>query len=228
MELKDFFYVLRRKAELILLIVTFFTISIFLFNALQTPEYSSTARIMIIQKSLQDTDAFIAARSSERLSIILSEVIYSNSFFNDVLASSKNIIDDFSQDPAERRKEWQRQVKNRIDSDKGIIEITAYDKNKSQSVEMLNGIIKTLTDNGEKYHGGSNISIRVIDEPLISKNPARPNILLNTSAAAILAFIGSVTLVYLFSSDSNMAHSQVGSKFSIGSLNNFRDDAFQG
>lgn len=207
---------LGQKWELVLLNVTVFAGAIFLYSIFQVSEYSSAARIMIIQKSLQDADAFIAARSSERLSIILSEVIYSNSFFNDVLASSKNIIDDFSQDPAERRKQWQGQVKNRINSDKGIIEITVFDKSRDQSAEILNGIIKTLTDNGEKYHGGSNISIRVIDEPLVSKEPVRPDTVFDTVTAGVLAFIGTSVFIYLFAKPRQI--------FSIAPIRGFQGD----
>lgn len=200
MELQEFLKLLKTKWEWVLFIVTIISGTVFLLNIFQIPEYSSTARIMIIQRSLQDSDAFIAARSSERLSIILSEVIYSNSFFNDVLKASPGITDDFGSEPAERRKGWKRQVKNRIDSDKGILDIAVYDKNKVQSTEILNGILKMLTENGEKYHGGgSNIQIRVIDEPLVSKDPARPNTIMNTVLAAILALVGTSVFIYLFS-----------------------------
>lgn len=200
----------------------------FLFYVFQTPEYSSAARIIIIQKSLQDSDAFIAARSSERLSIILSEVIYSNSFFNDVLASSKEIVDDFGSDPAKRREKWQHQVKNRIDSDKGIIEIAVFDENRKQSTEILNSVLRILIENGERYHGGSNIEIRVIDEPLVSNEPVRPNTVFNTVAAVVLAFIGSSVFVYLFNDGSELAYKNNKSKFSIPPIGNFRDDTVEG
>lgn len=213
MELHEFLSLLRRKWEWLLLAVTLCASAGYVYSTSQVPEYSSTARVIIIQKSLQGSDAFIAARSSERLSIILSEVVYSNSFFNDVLATSSKITDDFGSDPARRREEWQRQVKNRINSDKGIIEISTYDRNKVQSSEILNGILKLLIENGEKYHGSSNTEIRVIDEPLTSKEPVRPNTVFNTVAAGIIAFIGALALFYLFSDNLEFYHNKT--RFSI-------------
>lgn len=206
MELREFLSLLKRKWEWLLLTVTLCASAGYVYSTSQVSEYSSTARVIIIQKSLQGSDAFIAARSSERLSIILSEVMYSNSFFNDILATSSKITDDFGNDPALRREEWQRQVKNRIDSDKGIIEIATYDKNKIQSAEILNGVLKLLIENGEKYHGSSNTEIRIIDEPLTSKEPVRPNTMFNTVAAGVLAFIGVLALFYLFSDNLEFNH----------------------
>lgn len=225
MELHEFLLLLARKWEWLLLVVTISMGTGYVYSISQVSEYSSTARVIIIQKSLQGSDAFIAARSSERLSIILSEVMYSNSFFNDVLAASGKITDDFGSDSALRREEWQRQVKNRIDSDKGIIEISAYDKSKVQSAEILNGILKLLTENGEKYHGSSNTEIRVIDDLLTSKEPVRPSTIFNTAAAGILAFIGAAVLFYLFSD--NMAFYHDRTRFSIPPIKNWagvRDD----
>lgn len=213
MELREFLSLLGKKWEWLLLAATVSASAGYVYSISQVSEYGSTARVIIIQKSLLGSDAFIAARSSERLSIILNEVVYSNSFFNDVLATSSKITDDFGNDPALRREKWQRQVKNRIDSDKGIIEISAYDKNKVQSVEILNGVLNLLTENGEKYHGSSNTEIRIIDEPLTSKEPVRPNTIFNTVAAGAIAFIGAMVLVYLFSD--NVAFYRDRTRFSI-------------
>lgn len=209
MELREFLSLLARKWEWLLLAVTISAGAGYVYSISQVTEYSSTARVIIIQKSLQESDAFIAARSSERLSVILNEVVYSNLFFNDVLASSRKIADDFGSDLALRREEWRRQVKNRIDSDKGIMEITVYDKNKVQSAEILNGILKLLVENGEKYHGSSSTEIRIIDEPLISKESVRPNTMFNTVAAGVFALIGAIVLFYLFSDDMGLTQGQI-------------------
>lgn len=199
METKDFIKLITVKWEWIIFTATTLGAGVFIYSIMQVPEYQSNARILIIQKSLQDSDAFIAARSSERLSIILSEVINSNYFFNNVLAANNKIINDFGKDPTERKDEWKRQVRNRIDSDKGIMDIEIYDKNRDQAREIIGGILKELTENGNKYHGGgNNVEIKVIDEPITSDKPVRPSTAFNTAAAALLGIIGSGVLAYLF------------------------------
>lgn len=199
METKDFLKLIRARWEWMIFIATALGAGAFVYSIVQVPEYQSGARILIIQKSLQDSDAFIAARSSERLSIILSEVINSNYFFNNVLAANDKIINDFGKDPTERKDEWKRQVRNRINSDKGIMDIEVYDKSRDQAKEIIGGILKELTENGNKYHGGgNNVEIKVIDEPITSDKPVRPATAFNTAAAALLGIIGSGVLAYLF------------------------------
>ncbi len=195
--------IFRKKWELIVIIplilgVLTFGISIFL-----PIKYSSQVTILVIQKQPNDkVDAFSAAKSAEYLGGILSKMLYTDSFVDDVKNSPAQIQWNFSSDLEKRKKEWAKEVKVRTVNNTGIVEVEVLDSSRIQAKKISEAIAANFINNGQKYHGGGdNVEVKLIDGPIVSNSPAFPNILLNIAVALLIGFIGALSWFYLKEDD---------------------------
>lgn len=153
-------------------------------------EYSSTTRILITQE-LGAIDAYTASRSSERIADDLSSIVYTSTFFDKVMASGYAIDTTyFSSDKIKRRKEWEKAVHASVSRSSGMLSVTAYHTDVDQAQEIATAVAYILTTQGWTYTSGGNITIQVVDEPLNSRYPVRPNLLVNGFSGLILGFLG--------------------------------------
>src|SRR5690242_8833843 len=54
-------------------------------------QYSSTMRMLVIQKQLSSADPYTAIKASERISDNLGQIIYTTSFFDKVMGAKFNV-----------------------------------------------------------------------------------------------------------------------------------------
>lgn len=170
-----------------------------LFLSLISPlQYRSEAKLLIVQKHSFNIDAYAAARSSERVAQILSQVVYTDSFMRQVI---RRIPEDsssplFGSNERKARKTWNKTITVKVAPNSNLLEIKVYDKNIKQAEEIISAISYILINRGVNYHGGENIIIKQVDSPLNSRYPVRPNIPLNLALAFILGLILSVGFFY--------------------------------
>jgi len=183
-----------RKYWYILLIAVIITcVLTLILTAVQTPKYRSTVRLLIIQKGVE---AQTAARSVEVLGNVLSRIIYTSSFMNDVLESGLDIEDTFSRDPEKRELEWRKDLEVETKG-AGILEIRTYATSSYQTEQLAFGISYILTSKGKVYHGAENVEIKMIDQPITSKKPVKPNVLFNLIIAFVLGLFLGAVIIYL-------------------------------
>ncbi|MDD5342711.1 MAG: Wzz/FepE/Etk N-terminal domain-containing protein [Patescibacteria group bacterium] len=163
-----------------------------IFTFIQPFEYGSTFSLMVIEKS-QNLDAYSAAKSAERLSNSLARVIYTTSFYDKVASSgylSKDTI--LNGDEAKKREQWKHQIETRVMPEVGLVKISVYNQDKNKANSVAKALAMVLSENGVEYLGGGNsIILKIVDYPLTSNNPVRPNIPLNLAAGFIIGFVGS-------------------------------------
>lgn len=198
MELQDFFLLLKRKAQTIFIIVvgaTLLTISVSLLMPLR---YEARSKLLITQNSA-NTDAYALSRSNEYLGNLFAQVIKSSSFLELTLASNYNINQEyFKLENSKKMQVWQKVVQAKTYSDSGIIEIKVYHESPYQARQIALAVNDVLLNKNQNYHGGGDkIKINIIDQPLISKYPVKPNLISNTIMALVLSFIFSLFYVYL-------------------------------
>lgn len=188
----------ENKITILLIVFLFFIISIFL-TALQKKEYSSNAQILIIQDQQEQMDAYLAAKSSESIANNLKKGILSSSFRNKLLTDYADLELGLPQSEKERRKEWLRIINIKIIPNSAVLKITTYSESAFLSEKLLNNLINTLLANHQNYHGGGQgVVLKVIDAPLTSLNPTRPNWFLNIALSIILGLFFGLTLMNLF------------------------------
>ena len=190
---------LIKNKLIVLLIIFLFLFMTVLFTGWQRKEYSSNAQILIIQEQEQKMDAYLASKSSESLAKNLKKAILTSSFRNKVLEDLSDIDSNIFQSEKNRRKEWIRFVDVKIISNTSILEITTYHQSAFQSERILNKILSTLVNNHQLYHGGGDdIRLEIINDPLTSTHPIRPNWALNLFLGFVLSIFFIITLLVLF------------------------------
>jgi len=157
-------------------------------------EYRSSIRLLITQESVS-ADAYTASRSAERVADDLSGIVFTTAFFDQVLNAHFSI--DEAQFPsadtkqAKRRKAWQEMITTSVERGTGLLSIDAYNRDPEQARQISQAIAFVLTQQGWRYTSGGNISVRLVDEPLVSQYPVRPNLPSNGFVGLVLgALVG--------------------------------------
>ena len=153
-------------------------------------EYSSSSRLLIIQKASLNLDPYTAIQSAERIADNLSQVIYTSVFFDRVMNAGFQIDKTyFNANENKRRTQWAKMVTTVVTHSTGFLEITVYHTDPSQASEIGRAIAYVMTTEGNNYIGGHDLQIQLVDTPLQSRYPVRPNILLNAFLGAVIGVL---------------------------------------
>lgn len=199
MEFHDFINLVARKRKTIFGIIAIFILLGIGVIAVQRFKYSSKSQLLVVQEYNQNIDAYTASKSNEYLSSVLANVVSSNSFFTKVLESGFEInAGYFGDTPKDQMKQWQKTVNTKSINDSGIIAVTAYHPNRDQAEKIDRAINHVLMTQHTAYHGsGEAVKVRLIDQPITSSFPVKPNIPLTIGLAIVLGFIAGLVYVYL-------------------------------
>lgn len=167
--------ILRRNTRAIVRAALLGAILAIAFSFLLPREYSSTARLLVIPRSVGGTDPFTAIKSAERISDNLAQIIETTSFFDRVTHAGFFIDQSvFSADEQKKRRQWSRMVDTTVSRGSGILTVRVYHSDRDQATQIVQAISYVLTTSGWEYIGGD-LLIRLLDAPLASRFPARPN-----------------------------------------------------
>lgn len=207
MELHDFIDLVRRKRKTVYGIIALFLVIAAGIIGVQRFKYSSKSQLLVVQEYNGTVDAYTASKSSEHLSSVLASVVTSNSFFMKVLASNTDInAGYFGTTPKDQMKEWDRTVTAKSVNDSGIIAITVYHPSAAESKKIASAINYVLMTQHSAYDGANEaVKVRLIDQPVTSNFPVRPNIPLIAGLALALGFVSSLMYIYLLPEGSRSA-----------------------
>jgi capsular polysaccharide biosynthesis protein len=198
MENLQYSKILRSNWEIVALIMGIAILLVLVVSLLQPFQYAASTKILIIQKQELNTDAYTATKSAERIGKNLANIIFTSSFYNEVIESNSIFSDKFLQDSRERRKQWDKNVEVNVTPETGILEISAFDVDKSYAAQLVRSIAYVLVSKGSEYHGGgTSVEIKIVDDVFMSKYPQRPNIVLNSALAMLIGFLFGSALVIL-------------------------------
>ena len=198
MELKEFILLLARKKVTIFFIVIIFLILALILSLIKPFKYGASSQALVIQNS-GNSDPYAISKSAEYLSNILAKIIYSNSFFNSVLDSGYFIDKNyFGSTVRQQMKTWNKTVSAKAINDSGIISLNIYHTDRAQAELINRAVVYTLQTKHGLYHGGGEVAIKVIDEPITSSYPVQPNLILNFGLALVLGLIFSLSYIHLF------------------------------
>ena len=195
-------------------IVTITLLSCFaalIFTVAQPLKYRSSMNLLVIQEGKESLDYYTASKSTQYLSDILAQVIYSTSFYDNVMNSGYKISNTFSESEQKRKKQWQKTIETKVLKDTGIISINAYSTKRDQAEQIVQAVSHVIKTKHSIYHGSGNmVKVSIIDKPITSNWPVRPNLFSNLAIAIILGFFGSLWFNYLF------PEAKVNINFSLG------------
>lgn len=191
---------------------TVFLLSIFgcvlalLLSFTRTLEFSSTTKILIAPK-LGTTDAYTVGRSAELIADNLSTILYTSTFYDDVFNSGYDIDRTyFPDDVIKFRKKWNKVVSASVSRSSGILTIRAYHPDVTQAEEIARAVAFVLVTKGWNYVPGVDIAIQVVDEPVNSRYPVRPNLPVNAVSGLFLGLIGGSGFVLIRAERSRRRH----------------------
>lgn len=192
---------LKKYWYIVVVVVVLVTIGSFAVSVTQKPEYRSSVRLLVIQKQADTLDAYTAARSAETVAGILSKMIYTSTFFDQVMTAGFSIDKgSFGDNPEKRKKEWEKAIIPKVIEDSGTIQVSVYSENRHQAEQLAYAVAYVMISKGDQYHGGATqIEIKMVDNPITSEKPVRPNITRNTAAGFILGLLASLSVMFLIS-----------------------------
>ncbi len=157
-------------------------------------EYRSTIRLLIVSQETLGLDPYLALRASERIAENLASVIYTTSFFEKVLISDPAIDQSyFNPREEKKRRQWTRLVSTEISRGGSLLSLAAYHRDRAQAERLIMAIGQVIQNEGWTYVAGGNLSIKVVDNPLTSRYPARPNVPANFLTGLVLGMMAGAT-----------------------------------
>lgn len=199
--------IIRRRwsfVALITLIVMALTVG---FTVLMPFEYESQVKILVIQKSSLGIDAYSASKSAERVGSVVGQVIYSSSFFSEVMHSGFPIDEKyFKADEEKRRQQWRDMIATGVPAGTTILNVSAFHVNRDQATNIAKAIAYVVQTSGTEYIGISDVEFKVLDEPLTSNYPVRPNFILNTILGCIVGLVIAIATLLITYTEDPVAH----------------------
>ncbi len=211
MEFNDFLQLIAKKRKTIYGVMALFLILAVAVIAVQRFKYSSTSQLLVVQEYNGAVDAYTASKSSEHLSSVLASVVRSNSFFTKVMTSGPSINSAyFGSTPESQIKEWGKTVSAQSINDSGIIAINVYHPDRLEAEKIAGVVNYVLMTQHSAYDGaGESVKVRLIDQPVTSRIPVKPNIPLIIGSSLIFSFIFSLIYIYLLADNkSQMVYNQ--------------------
>lgn len=197
MEFNEFLNLIKRKTQTIFTIIFVAAMLVIIVSLASSLKYSVSSRLLVIQDS-SVSDVYSLSRSNEYLGNLFAQVVYSSSFYDQVLSSRYNVEKGyFSGDYGQQLKKWRKTVNTKTQGDTGIIEVNVYHPQVNEAQKIALAVNDILINNNKDYQGNQNIKVKILDQPLASSYPTKPNIVLNVMATIFLAFIFSLFYIYI-------------------------------
>jgi len=199
MEIYELTQLIRRNYKTVVLTVFLFVFFATAALLLRPLEYAARSRLLIQEKSAVNLDPYAAAKNNEYLGSLLTKVVDSDMFFEEVTNAGFNIDKGyFGRDLGAQLSRWTKTVEAKSIPDAGIIEISVYHEDKYQAEQIAQAINYVLRTNHGAYDGrGESASIKIINRPVASDWPVRPNLPFNLAIATLLGFVFSIGYVWL-------------------------------
>jgi capsular polysaccharide biosynthesis protein len=203
MEFGQFILILKKRKKVIFFAVLLFLAIAAVITFRSPLDYRASARILIVQNYGTNTppDPYVVAQANKYLTGVLTQVVSSNAFYERTLASGFDFDKTyFSGDLAHVLNQWHSSVEAFAAEDTGIIEIRTYRSDKFQAEQLAQAVVYTLKENHALYHSsGEKVTLKVIDQPLVSNYPVRPDLLLTFGSALLIGFAFGLFYIYIFS-----------------------------
>lgn len=163
-----------------------------------TPNYKASTKLLLVFNQ-QNIDTYTAAKNANYITGILSEVVYSNSFINQVISENKDIKDNFGYDNETRLKKWNKAVKIKVIENKGIFAVDVYDNDRDQAVKLASTIDNILVNKHNIYDGSDqNAQIKVIDSPSIYDGWYASKLIRDSLIALLVGLLIGITFIVIF------------------------------
>lgn len=189
--------ILKKRFKFIIFIGLIIGLVSLLVSLLFPLEYRADAQALIISKSRYGVDPYTVVKSAERVGENLVQVIGTSDFYDKVMIQPNYNLDKSKfENISERakRKLWQKTVQSSVVYGTGVLNISAFSTDPAQAKQMAGATVDTLASKGWEYVGGD-VTIKVVNQPVATRFPARPNIVLNFVMGFLVGIVLSTLLI---------------------------------
>lgn len=198
MELNEFLNLLKKKRQTIFTIVFVLFMLSLLFSLSQGLKYTVKSRLLVVQNAY-NSDAYVLSKSNEYLGGLFAEIVYSSSFYDQVLASQYGVNKNyFSGTYSQQIKKWHNVIETKTQGNTGIIGINVYHPQVNEAKKIALAVNDILMNKNQAYQGGQGVRINIIDQPIASSYPNKPDLPKNLLISILVSFIVSLFYIYLF------------------------------
>jgi len=152
------------------------------------PYYSATTQVLIISRDRSGVDPYTQVKSAERIGENLAQVMRTTDFMAKVMASGAATFDKTRWEglsDRKLRKQWQRDVVGSMSYGSSLLNIEVYSRSQDDAKNLSAAVTETISSRGWEYVGGD-IAIKIVNDPLISRFPARPDYPTNAGVGFVL------------------------------------------
>lgn len=206
MEFGDLSNLIKRKKQTIFTIVFVFFMLTLVGSLAQTIKYTVKSRLLVVQNTF-NTDAYVLSKSNEYLGALFAEIVYSSSFYDQVLNSQYNVNKNyFSGTYSQQIKKWRNVVETKTQGNTGIIEINVYHPQSSEAKKIALAVNDILINKNQAYQGGQGVRLNIIDQPIASNYPNKPNLINNLLIALLASLLFALFYIYVFPEEKYSLH----------------------
>ncbi len=190
--------IIRRDWRKVLLVALGVFLLGIIITVFQPFMYRSTVSIYVVQKSGFSIDAYSASKSEERFANKLGQLVYSSTFLDKVLAVNNGIDKTyFPQDEQKRRQKWGKTIEANVPTGLSRLDLAIYHPIAKEALSLAESTAQVLLTQRDSFIGISDVSLLILDKPLVSKYPVRPNIPVNLIASIFVGLLVGVSYVSL-------------------------------
>ena len=185
--------ILSKRARIILLCGVVLAIVSGLVTLLFRMEYRADAQVLVVIKNQYGVDPYTTVRSAEMIADNLVQIMSTSDFYNKVMNQPNYHIDkSYFENTTElsRRQRWQDTLKPSVVYGTGVLNLSAYSTSQDQAKEIAGAAASALISQGGEYVGGD-VLMKVVNEPVSTRFPVRPNLILNI----IIGFVVGVIIM---------------------------------
>lgn len=190
-------HLLQKRWKMITLVSIFFGICAFAISFAFPWEYRAEAQVFILSSSRYGVDPYTVVKSAERVGENMVQIMKTNDFYQKVRSQPGFGVEwsTFDRlDELHRRKKWHKTVEANVVYGTSVLSLRAYNIDSDQAKALAGAMAATLVSNGTEYVG-SDVAFKIVNDPVVSERPVRPNIILNILIGLVLGFLVSVFVV---------------------------------
>ncbi len=179
---------LSEKKGSIFLFGVFVAATVFFVETAVSARYAVRTDFMVVQTS-SSQDFYTLFKSSEYLSKVLSESMYSERFINAVIETGKVSAQGFlPTDKRDRLNRWRSMVSVDKNIELGMLSVSVKADTEREAGKTMEALTEVLINRNKEFRGGDekSVEIRILSGPITDRNPT-PKELLTLSVLGFLA-----------------------------------------
>lgn len=157
--------------------------------------FAASARLLVTQNAASGLDPYTAIKTSERVATSLSQLIYTSTFMAGTLTRAQGFNPDyFPTDDQARLSAWSQAVGAKVAADTGILKIMVFHPACDQAKILASALVDELVAKAPDYFG-SGVRAQLVDGPLCSNRPAKPDVFKLTLGGGLVGLLFSSILL---------------------------------